>query len=442
MRALRRFLLALIPVVLVIAGGLFVRSRIIEAKKPPDRKPAANAEPLVDVVAVNPSNVAPPVTAFGTVEAGATLPIVSEVSGKVVAMKRPLRPGVEVAAGDVLWELDSTDYDIAIRRIEAELDSLRATVAKIAENQRSLRRRASIAKDLLKLAENDLGRYDALKRKGAVSDEAYDRALATVRQRSDAYEAVAATLSNLPHDLAETKAMEADAKARLEQAKLNRDRATVKAPFDGRVVDGSLDVGMLLGPGKAAITLEDTSHLEVSAPFTLQKLRWAATDAGARDRAVIRPRDASPEGPVYSARLVRTGGPIDPRTQTQSLVFRVDRPKTADLLSGAETLAPGMFVSVELPGVDVPGAVALPRRALRDDGSVVAVADGKLAFRQVVLVRDGGNDVIVRGDLAGGDLVLINPPKDAVEGRAVRVRQPAPVVTERQAAADPLEAAP
>jgi hypothetical protein len=95
---------------------------------------------------------------------------------------------------------------------------------------------------------------------------------------------------------------------------------------------------------------------------------------------------------------------------------------------------PGLFVAVDLPGTEVDRAVAAPRRAVRDDGRVVVVVEEKLAFRDVQIVRDQGDDVLLTGDLQDGDLLVVNPPRDAVEGTAVRVRAQRPSVARLEAA--------
>jgi multidrug resistance efflux pump len=417
----------------VVVITMFVRGRIIAAKKPPERKPQGTAVSVVDAIPITPARISPAVSAFGTVEPLVSLPVQPEVAGRVIEVTRPLRPGTTFAKGDVLWKVEQRDYELAVERTEAELVRLGATARRLNENKRVLGKRRGIAKELLALAEGDVTRYKQLAGKGAASPEVLDRSRASLEQRHDAVAGLEGSLANIPHELAELQASIKDAEARLELAKLALSRTVVTAPFAGRVVTGMVDIGTVLGPGKPAVTIEDTSAVEVHAQFTMKQLSWATFDDGAVT-ATVRLRNEGGEARAWKAVLSRTAGSVDPRTQSQTLVFRVDDPQPPGTLPGLSALVPGLFVAVDLPGTEVDRAVAAPRRAVRDDGRVVVVVEEKLAFRDVQIVRDQGDDVLLTGDLQDGDLLVVNPPRDAVEGTAVRVRAQRPSVARLEAA--------
>lgn len=425
MRRARNAILGVLAVVIVLGVGLNVRGRIIASKKPPERQPPQEHHTVVDTVAVTPKTLPTSVVAYGTVVSGTTLQLIPEVGGKVVEA-RPLRPGTTFQAGDVLWRVDARDHELALARIDAETARLQATLARLNANRKAVEERARIAKDLTALAKADVDRYEHLKQKGAASAELLDRARATLEQRQDAAAALRGSLSTNPHEIAEVRAQLADAEARRAVAKLTLERTAVVAPFSGRVLEGELSVGAVLSPGRAAVTVEDASTMEIHAPLTLRELSWARPEQEAR----VTLRGDADKG--WPARFLRTAGSVDQRTQTQTLVFGLEvQPEP-----GAPS--PGMFVTLELKGRDVERAVEVPRRAFREDGSVAVVVDGALRFRTVELVRDAGDSVILQGDLADGDAVVLNPPRDAVDGEPVRVRGKAAVAATAAAA----EAAP
>lgn len=434
MKRARLAILTILGVVVVLFVGSTVRKRIIEAKKPPARQDRPPVTTLVEAVPVTPATLAPAVVAYGTVSPTTTLPLVPEVGGRVVAQDRPLRTGTTFSKGDLLWQVDPRDHELAVERVEAEIQRLQATQSRLGANRRAAEERSRIAKELVGLARADVDRYARLAEKGAASRELLDRARATLEQRQDAVAGLKGTLASNPHEVAEIQAQLADARVRLAQAKLTLERSSLRAPFDGRVVEGAVEPGVVLGLGKAAITVEDLSSVEVHVPLTLRELGWAhlpEPDSGGQGggaggaAAVVRARGAGDEG-GHPARFVRTAGPMDPRTQTQSLVFRIDEPVSP--IPGDGGLTAGMFVTVELPGEPIEQAVEAPRRALREDGTVALVVDDKLAFRKVELLRESGDRVFLQGALAAGDLLVVNPPRDAVEGAPVKVRGAAPAV--------------
>lgn len=419
MRRARIAILSVLGVLLVLAGASMVRKRIVESKKPPARQDHAVAQTVVDAVAVSPATLSPGVVAYGMLSPSVTLPVVPEVGGRVVELARPLRPGTIFHAGDLLWQVDPRDHELAVQRVEAEIQRLQATSARLGSNRRALEERSRIARELLDLAKADVERYQSLAQRGAASKELLDRARATQEQRQDAFATLKGALASSPHETAEVQAQLADARVRLELAKLTQERTRVVAPFDGRVLEGSVEQGIVLGPGKPAVTLEDTSSLEVHVPFTLRELGWAHIVEGAQAR--VRAREAAPGDPGFEARYVRIDGPMDERTQTQTLVFRIDGADPTKL-PGQGGLSAGMFVAVELPGRSLENAVEAPRRAVREDGTVAVVIDDKLAFRKVEMVRQAGDKVFLQGALAAGDLLVVNPPRDAVEGALVKIR--------------------
>lgn len=436
MRTARTAILGILAVLLVLAAGQFVRGRIIAAKKAPERQEAQEHHTVVDAVAVTPKTLPTSVVAYGTIAASTTLQLIPEVGGRVVELARSLHPGTTFAAGDVLWQVDARDHELALKRIDAEVSRLQATLARLGANRRTAEERTRIAKDLIALAKADVDRYESLKQKGAASAEVLDRARATLEQRQDAVASLKGSLSSNPHEIAEVRAQIADAEARRSIAKLTLERTRVVAPFAGRVLEGMVTAGVILAPGKLALTIEDLSTLEVHAPLTLRELAWARLDG---DAARVKLRGAVASDAGWPATFLRTAGPVDPRTQMQTLVFAIEGPG-ATLVPGAGTLAPGMFVSLEMAGRDVERAIEVPRRALREDGTVALVVDGALSFRAVEMVRDSGDSVILTGNLTAGDMMVVNPPRDAVDGELVRIRGRAASVA---AATEPTaEAAP
>jgi membrane fusion protein (multidrug efflux system) len=178
----------------------------------------------------------------------------------------------QVKAGDVLVELDPSDYATSLNLARADLtaaqsqlDQAQAQVqvseAKVAQAQAAV----VAAEAENQRATNDLHRYEAVASR-AVSQSAIDRAQAAARSAT----------ADLAEARSQTKAAEAgvalsqagvetaaagvqQAKARLEQAELNLSYTKVVAPRDGRVTARTVQLGNNVQPGQMLLTLVPTN---------------------------------------------------------------------------------------------------------------------------------------------------------------------------------------
>ncbi len=147
--------------------------------------------------------------------------IAAEVPATVVEI--PARVGATLARGAVVARLDPRDYELAVRRAEANLESSRAR---------------------LRLAESQLARTRELAKQNFISSEA-------LNQRETEVEVVRAELR-----LQETQ---------LEGARRDLDKTVLRAPFQAIVKERLAGVGELAQPGTPLVTLLDAGRTEVVA---------------------------------------------------------------------------------------------------------------------------------------------------------------------------------
>jgi hypothetical protein len=95
----------------------------------------------------------------------------------------------------------------------------------------------------------------------------------------------------------------------------------------------------------------------------------------------------------------------------------------------------GMFCRVDIPGAVLHDVFELPRAALRANSMVFIVADDKLAYRAVSVLREDDESMVVRGALATGDQVITSKLTAPLEGIYVEVRD-LPTVPVREPPSD------
>jgi multidrug resistance efflux pump len=203
------------------------------------------------------------------------VPIAAEVSGTVVEVG--VGTNQHVNAGELLFRLDSTQYDLAVAGAEASLDAARQAVgaseAAIPAAQAGVRSaEASLAK-----AEQDAVRLRRIKAQdpGAISDRRVEAAEATLKVAGEQLEGAKANLEQARQNLGRTgdeNSRILQANAALEQARVNLLRTEIRAPTDGVVTDVRVDRGNFAAAGAPQMTFVSTEDVWVQADLTENNL--------------------------------------------------------------------------------------------------------------------------------------------------------------------------
>lgn len=203
------------------------------------------------------------------------VPIAAEVSGRVVSVN--VSSNQLVQAGDVLFQLERDNYELAVDNAEAALASARDALGASESTVEAARAQRASAEAALVRARQDAERMRAIQQEdpGAISERRIEQAeasLAVARSNVDAAQA------NLQKAIAalgaegDENATVQQALANLDQARLNLERTTVRAPSDGVVTDVRVDKGNFAGAGQAQMTFISTADAWVRADFTENNL--------------------------------------------------------------------------------------------------------------------------------------------------------------------------
>lgn len=201
--------------------------------------------------------------------------MVPEVSGRIVELA--VTDNQAVKQGDLLFRIDPRPYEANLAKAEA---SLAALDKQIMLTQRSVDAQqfgadsvnATVekARAAAKQATDTLRRTEPLLKEGFVSAEDVDRARTAQRAAEADLNAVllqaqsaASAVSGVDALVAQRAAVEAD----IALTKLHLEMATVRAPFDGRVISLKTSVGQFASAMHPIFTLIDTRHWYVIANF-------------------------------------------------------------------------------------------------------------------------------------------------------------------------------
>jgi membrane fusion protein, multidrug efflux system len=377
----RRNLIIAVVLALVVGGGGYYWMQHQGAKGPVRR---AAAIP-VSVVAASRQDVPVYVSGLGTVTALNTVPIHSQVDGKLIEIE--FTEGQHFKKGDVLAKIDP-------RLFQAALDQ---AVAKKGQDQANL-----------VSAEKDLTRSKTLVIKSFETQQVVDQQQAKV----DALKA----------------AIAADAAA-VESAQTQLDYATLVAPIDGRTGIRQIDIGNIIHASDATPLVVMTQTQPAAVIFTLpEALLDPVRDAMARGPVEVTALDPDNTKDLASGKLLLIDATIDPATATMRL--KALFPNTD------ERLWPGAFVNARVLLETRANEVTVPAAAVQRGPQglfVWVVGTDSVAQMHPIKVGPPTDAVtIVTAGVDAGDRVVIEGAYKLQPGLTVAVIPP----TARAASAD------
>jgi RND family efflux transporter MFP subunit len=380
----KKTLLVCLGILLVAGAG----TTLIFSTEPTAERTGATRQTamLVDVISVERDTVQPTIEAMGTVQPSQDIVLSPRVSGEIVQRAEAFTPGGYVEQGDVLLRLDPSDYENALQQRESELRQ---------------------AESDLKI---EMGRQNVAQQDYQLLDDSLsgeNRALVLREPQLNA-----------------ARSQVESARAAVQQAELNLQRTTIRAPFDAHILSRNANVGSQVSPGDDLGRLVGLDTYWVEATVPLSKLRWLTIpDDGAQGTPVrIRNRTAWEPDEYRTGTIHKLVGALENQTRMARVLIAVPDPH-AYASGNAErpTLMIGSYVEASIQAVQLNDVVQLNRDYVRDDDTVWIMDDGALRIQDVnIVVRDAQYAYIDEG-LSDGDRVVTTNLSTVTDGAPLRL---------------------
>jgi membrane fusion protein, multidrug efflux system len=338
------------------------------------RQDTAAAVPIAATLAVRKA-MPLDVHVVGAVEAYSTVAVRAQMTGELTSVN--FQQGADVQAGDELFTLDRRPLEAALLQATANLERDSAQAAN---------------------ATAILERFEELNRRGIVSRE----------QRDTARTGVATIEATLASD-----------RAALENAKVQLQYATIRAPISGRTGALMVNAGNLVRANDQAplVTINQVTPIYVSFAVPerlLPDLRRYMALGSLRVEA----GSASGEGPVASGRVTFVDNAVDQTTGTIKV--------KGTFPNDDRWLWPGQFVNVSVRLATEAAAIVVPSVAVQTgpEGPYVYLvkADETVEMRAVTVARVAGAETVIKDGLAAGDTVVTDGHLRLVPGSKVSQR--------------------
>lgn len=385
---MRKFFKYILPLALIMLSIVVVVVMVGIAKgKRPERKETTDQAMVVDAIPARVESLNFSVNSQGAVNPRTQTTLVAEVSGQIVSVSNNFIAGGFFRQGEVLLQIDPSDYETALLAAQASLAARKAQLA----DQKA--RSEQAMKDWINLG-----------RKGEPSD-------LTLRKPQ----------------LAEAQAAVQAAEAELKRAERNLERTRIKVPYDGLVRSKSVDIGQFVSPGTPLGTTFAVDYAEIRLPLSSSDMAFLDLPSATRlDRAhrvpVTLTSETRDDSRQWQAEIVRTEGVVDDRSRVVYAVAEVIDPYGVLGLSQQAELRMGTFVRASIQGLRADDVVVLPRSVLQNGNTVlVANASDQLEIRQVEVVRAEPRFIYIGSGLEGGERVVTTSLDAPIPGTRLSV---------------------
>lgn len=380
MTAKQSKVIALVLVVsAIVVAWMMVSMRPEKSRKPRPAKPVN-----VEVQQLFAKTFTVQVSSFGTVQARTRSTLTPQVGGEIVWVSEHFRDGGFVQKGETILQLDDRDYQAAVTIAEASLR----------ENQARVEEEKARAQQALK----DWQRLNPGEEPGPL----------VLRKPQ----------------VAAAEAALASARARLDLARLDLERAQVKAPYDARILSIHANLGQVVGASSKLADIYAIDYLEVRLPLSQFQLKYLDLPERYVD-AVEKPAspvklyaDIGGKQFIWPAVLDRTESAVDPDSRQWYVIARVDNPYGSQF-ADRPPLKFGQFLRAEIQGQTLDNVFVIPREALYQGNEVALMEDGQLVRRQTDPLWTDEQNAVLSYPLEDGDMLVTTPVSTMLSGTRI-----------------------
>jgi membrane fusion protein, multidrug efflux system len=344
---------------------------------PPARASADANAVLVTVAPVVQRAMPLEIRVIGSAEAEATVAVHAQITGAITSVN--FKEGDDVTEGQVLFTLDRRPLEATLQQVQANL-----------------------ARDLAQAedARTQAGRYQTLAGRGLVSGQ-------ELQAKSTTAAALDATV-------------EAD-RAALENAKVQLEYATIKAPISGRTGALIVHAGNLVRANDATALVVINRIAPINVTFGIPEGQLPAFKRFLAERSLRVEANAPSETAPSTGTITFIDNAVDPTTGTIKI--------KGSFANEDRRLWPGQFVNVVVTLRTDPAAVVVPTAAIQagqqGDFAFVVKPDQTVDLRTVIVDRTAGTESIVKDGLKPGETVITDGQLRLVAGSHIKVKSDA-----------------
>ncbi len=385
--------LTLLVSVGLLGVGVFGMQSLADMKTPPVKKKIVENALKVETKKAEYGSVTPFITGFGEVTSVEIVPLSAEVQGKVIQIHPQLEIGKLIRKGELITKIDTSEEMLSLESNKKRLTALRRN---------------------LELAQKDYQRMQKLYKKDQLVSASY------VEKAEQAYQSLKDGISTLEYAICASQ--------------LKIKKATLKAPFYGRIKSVSVEKNQYVSPGVPLVTIVNDSTLEIHVSIDSEQakkiLQFKNSTRAPKQFwfseleqvGVLVSWNQGSSTIEQKGVLDRVIG-FDSNTRTLNLAIRITAGETKTV-SGFP-IVEGMFCQVKIPGKKIDNVIKLPRQAVQYNKSVYMVVGNRLKTVPVKVNWIENEFIFVSEGIIEDDQIILTRLSDPLENCLVEVSQPA-----------------
>lgn len=375
--------------ILLVGTGATV---LIFLTEPTAKREGATRETamLVEVIKAERGDFRPTIVTTGTVQPSEDITLSPLVNGQIIQRSPAFTPGGFVTRNQMLLQIDPADYRNTLELRRSELLQTEADL------------------------NVEMGRQELAEQDYQLIGDSLPPANKSLVLREPQLDAVKATINA--------------ARAAVNQAQLNLDRTTIRAPFDAHILTRNVTVGSQVAPGDNLGRLVGTDHYWVTATVPVSQLQWLSfpdSDHQVGSPVKIVNNTAWPVDSYRDGYLYKQVGALDDQTRLAQVLVLVPDPLVHNYdTANLPKLMIGAFVEAHISAEEIPDVIRLPRDYVRSNNTVWVMENEKLTVRNARVVFSDTQYAYISEGISDQDLVVTTNLSTVVEGAGLRIEDP------------------
>lgn len=381
-----RLLKTVVPVVILMVA-ILISVWMMGSKPKAITRPKVRNATLVEVM---PAVFAPATTevqAIGVVKPSLMVELHPQVGGEITKISSNFLPGGKIRSGEMILQIDPSDYKIAIRQRESDVARTAAELQLEQGNQMIARKELELLNEQVSPEEESL----------------------MLRQPQ----------------LESSKASHESALAHLDQAKTDLARTRITAPFNAIVDSRNVNLGSRVTPSTLLATLVGTDNYWVEVSVPVSQLKWIVLPQAKKDPgSSVRIFDSSAWGDeVYrDGAVTGLAAAVEKQGRMAKLLVNVPDPLAQTTQNrGKPVILLDTSVQVFIEGKPLQNVVAIKRQYLRDNDTLwIMDEQSKLDIRPVNIVFRDREHVYLSGGIEPNEKIITSSLPAPVQGMMLR----------------------
>ncbi|MBL0688943.1 efflux RND transporter periplasmic adaptor subunit [Pseudoalteromonas sp. S1608] len=376
----------IIPAAVVVTALLivfFIKSNPPEARRFSSAPKAAISVSVLELV---PQSYQVMIDSYGTVKPRTQSLLVAQASGQIIEVSDEFREGGFFEKGDVLLKLDDRDHQAEVKSAQANL--LTAEQSLLEEKARG------------------------------------QQALTDWKRLGGSSQASSLVLRE--PQLAAAQAQVLSAQAALEKAELDLERTKVTAPYAGRILSRSVDLGQVVSNNTQLATIYAIDSVEIRLPIKNKDLSFVNLPEQYRDGAknqagsLVKFSSDLVGEQTWQGQLARTEGAIDENAQQLYVVAKIDDPYKSTA-SNQYPIKIGQYIKAQIAGKTVQNALIIPNSTIYQGTYVYVVEGDVLKRKNVTFAWQNANQAMIKTGLKANDKLVVTPLGQVSSGTKVSI---------------------